>query len=407
MSAQRNSAPTGILLFAFRAIHPDGSEHCGQVTAETMAQARSTLVAQGLLPVEVTAAEAPQRSFNRIPLRDLAIGLRLLSVLSEAGLPLDRSLAVFAQVAPGSWHARRLALIRAAAREGASLTTALRGAGVALPAHVQGMLGAAQAAGTMATVLRDAANVLDEEYRQRSSLTTALTYPALIAVVGTVAVFVLLIVVVPRFARLLGEGNPDVPPAVHALFLVANIDTRWLGLLVGGALLSGTVVVRAFASDPAFRQQVHERLLSLPVIGPLRHAIAGGRIAGALAAMLTAGVPLPSALAHCGEAGGDIALAARVRAAREQIVHGESLSRAFASANVVRPSVVQLVRAGEATGDMARLLGVAASLESEWSASRVRAIISLVEPALILLLGTLIALVAAAMLQAVYAVRPV
>ena len=122
--------------------------------------------------------------------------------------------------------------------------------------------------------------------------------------------------------------------------------------------------------------------------------------------MLGTGVPIASALAHGALAAGDDAISARVLAARDGVIRGERLSHAFAAGSVVRPGVLQLIRAGEATGELGEMLKTSARIEAEWSMARIRTLTRLIEPSLILCFGGAIAFVAAALLQAVYSIRP-
>jgi general secretion pathway protein F len=139
----------------------------------------------------------------------------------------------------------------------------------------------------------------------------------------------------------------------------------------------------------------------------MRHSLAGSRLTSAMASMLSAGVPLATALAHGAQSTGDEAITGRMVLAREAVIRGERLSRAFDEHSVVRQNVIQLLRAGEASGEVTEMLRTSAQLEAEWGLARIRTFTAMLEPTLILSFGALIAFIAAALLQAVYAIRPV
>ncbi len=406
MSPRIDGRSAGETRFAYRALRIDGSEQRGEVAAPTLAGAREKVAILGLLPIELQGVAERFEAQGRIPVGDLALGLRLMSSLVNAGLPMDRTLATFAHVAPSSWTTQRLDALRAAVREGATLGHAMRDAGVPLPRHVRGMLDAAEAGGTLPSVLSDAAQLLEESNRQRAALRGALAYPALLALVGTVALGLLLGVVLPRFADLLHEVGQQLPLTARWLLGLSQIGLRWWLLLVGVAAVGSSSFARTYAADASFRRRVHEALLAAPLLGPVRFAAAGSRLTAALASMLSSGVPIATALAHCAHASGDEAIAHRVQNARDAVIRGERLSQAFAAEATVRPGMLQLIRAGEATGELPQMLRTAATIEAEWCAARVRAITGLIEPSLILGFGAVIAFVASALLQAVYAVRP-
>ncbi len=406
MSPRTESLASHEARFSYRAMRLDGSEQRGEVSAPDRTAAREKIVVLGLLPIEIITESTDGSGRRGIPAGDLALGLRLLSSLVNAGLPLDKSLATFADVAPPSWTRHRVDAMRAAAREGATLAKAVHQAGITLPSHVRGMLGAAEVSGTLPAALRDAAVLLEESSQQRTAIRAALTYPILLSAVGAIAVSLLVGVVLPRFASLLSEVGQELPPTVRVLLSLSTIDSR-VWVVIGGALaISAFGLKGTLALDHGLRTRLHETLLRIPILGPLRHAVAGSRLVGALSAMLASGVPIASALLHSAHAAGDDAVAQRALVAREDIIRGERLSQAFASHEVVRSAVLQLIRAGEATGEMGQMLRTASTLEAEWSGARIRSITGLIEPALILFFGALIAIVASALLQAVYAIRP-
>ena len=122
--------------------------------------------------------------------------------------------------------------------------------------------------------------------------------------------------------------------------------------------------------------------------------------------MLASGVPITTAMQQAARASGNAAVRERLLIARERVLSGERLSSALAHTAAIPAGAIQLVRAGEATGELASMLTYAARIDRERSEAEVKRLVRLIEPSLILFFGALIALVAAALLQAVYSVRP-
>jgi general secretion pathway protein F len=141
-------------------------------------------------------------------------------------------------------------------------------------------------------------------------------------------------------------------------------------------------------------------------VGRARLASSTARVAAALAGLLESGVPLASAVIHAARAAGDAAVARRLLSAREQVVAGGRFGAAVEAQRALTPTAVRLVRAGEETGRLAAMLAHAAQLEGARAESIVKGAVRLIEPLLILGFGGLIALVAGALLQAIYSVRP-
>ncbi len=392
--------------YTYRAVRADGTEQVGDLHAQSHAAARGQLVALGLFPIEIHAPTALLERRARVPVTDLAVGLRLLSSLLGAGLPMERALGILQHVAPASWGDARLMALRNAVREGTSLASGLRDAGLGVPSHVTGIIAAGESAGTLVESLRETATLVEQTAEQRAAVHGALAYPALLAVSGVMAVSLLVGIVLPRFAALLADVGQQLPMAARLLLALSGAVVRWWWLMLAGPLALGVWTVRRLTVNAEARRGLLERMLALPLIGPLRHATAGARVSSALASMLATGVPLANALSHASNAAGDDAIAGRVLRARDAVIRGERLSQAFADAAAVRPSVLQLIRAGEASGEMAEMLRTSARIEAEWSLSRIRTLTKLIEPSLILGFGAIIAFVAASLLQAVYSIRP-
>ena len=152
--------------------------------------------------------------------------------------------------------------------------------------------------------------------------------------------------------------------------------------------------------------QWHRWMATLPFVGELRLCAASSRSCSALAALLESGVPIASALQHAARACGDAWIEGQVLAARERVIAGAPLSAALADERAVTTTARRMIRAGEESGQLAAMLKRAAELDGVRLSARLRTLVRLIEPVLIVVFAGVVALVAAALLQAVYSVRP-
>ena len=389
--------------FSYRAVRANGTVERGSVTAANRDAAARLLAARGLLPLELTTSWRGAR-LVRLSARDAALGLRPLATLLGAGLPLARALAALPELAPPAW-APVLPATLAAVREGAPLGAALEQSGVRLPPVVFGILRAGEAGSGLAPAVARAADLLDDSAATRAAIRGALAYPAMLAVAGVASVALLVGVVLPRFAAMLADLGQALPASTRLVLGAATIARR--AAIPALVLLSlGILVWRAWARTPAGGERWHALLLRVPLLGAIRGSAATARVCAALAALLDSGVPMATALTSAARAAGDTALEARGQRARDAILGGARPSAAFGHEQALTPTAVRLVRAGEESGQLATMLQHAARLEREQASERVKALVRLLEPALILGLGGVIALVAAALLQAMYSIRP-
>ncbi|HET7584024.1 MAG TPA: type II secretion system F family protein [Gemmatimonadaceae bacterium] len=398
--------------YRYRAARANGVLEVGVVQAESREGAVAELTTRGLFPVDVAlerervplAASLFGASRGRLSAADLALGLRVLATLLEAGLPMARALSSLQELVPKSWQSALPELERAV-REGKSLAAALASSPLGVPPVVIGMIQAGEAGSGVAQAVARAAELTEETAATRAAVRSALTYPVILALAGLGSLVLLVGVVLPRFAVILADLGQGLPPTTR-IVLQASAVMRAGALPAALALALGIVAHRAWVGTDAGRVRWHELLLAAPVIGAVRRSAATARTLAALAALLESGVPVAPATMHAARASGDAALAARLRSAREAVMAGERLSRACAAREALTATAVRLIRAGEETGRLAGMCAHAARLESARAREQVSRAVKLLEPALIVGFGGIVAVVAAALLQAMYSVRP-
>lgn len=336
---------------------------------------------------------------------DLALGLRLLADLLDAGLPLARALAVLGDVAPASWQ-KLLPHLQHSIREGKSLGSALRDAPVVIPGVVVGLTLAGETAGGLASAIRTAADERQAAAEMTAAIRSAIAYPALLAVAGVGAIGLMVGVVIPRFATILDDLGQNLPPATSFVLQASQVAREWWLLVLA---LSAALVLagRIWRETPEGRLDMHRWLRRIPIIGSIRSAAGTARVAQTLASLLETGVALRHALPVAAQSSGDAAIEAEIRDASRRIESGDAPSKAMREAGALTPLAIKLMQAGEATGRLTVMLRHAARLEQQRGERLTRASVRMLEPGLILIFAGVVALVAAALLQAVYAVRPI
>jgi type II secretory pathway component PulF len=222
---------------------------------------------------------------------------------------------------------------------------------------------------------------------------------------GIVALGLLVGVVLPRFALILADVGQTLPPTTRAVLgIAAALRNGGVPIIIAAAI--GILLWRAAVGTASGQRTWHDLLLRVPLLGNLRRSAATSRTCGTLAALLESGVPIAVALPHAARASGDASLTSLLLAAREDVVQGDRLSGALATHGAATPTVIRLVRAGEESGRLVGMLAHAARLEREHAVGQTKAIIRFLEPSLIVMFGGVVAFVAAALLQALYSIRP-
>jgi len=389
--------------FRYRAVRADGALVEGVIDAGSADAAGAVIVDRGLYPIAVTLASdrAERRPASR---RDLAIVFHSVAALVSAGVPLERAVASSEPLARGVLR-ETLAQARTGLQQGEGFAHALGAVHGVVPGIVLGMLRAGERGSQLPVALQQVANHLEQEADLVARVRQALAYPALLAVVGLVSMLVIGTVIVPRFAALLGDLGQDLPAATGVLLIGSRLLSSYWFLLIPAAAALVAVAVELLRR-PASRLWVEEALLAMPLLGPVRLALATARVSRALGGMLAAGMPLLSALDAARDAAGDAAVAARLGRARARVAEGAPLTPSVEREGALTSAALQLLHVGESSGRLADMARRAGDLAAQDAERGLKTLVTFIEPALIVTFGGLVAFVAAALLQAVYAIRP-
>jgi general secretion pathway protein F len=393
---------TASRMFRYDAIAADGRRDRGTLAAPNAQRALRILKDRGLLPLDVSPSSS--WSVRTMSDREAAAGLQSLAELVATGMPVSRAVAVFGAVAPSAWQAR-LPLVTESLRSGTKLSAALAALPKPLPAGSIAVISAGEHGDGLASGLARAAELLEDSAAARAELFNALAYPALLAIAGAGSVLMLVTVILPKFSAILADLGQSLPPATRALMSVAQVvEIAGPTLLV---VMTATAAVGWWwiqTSDGAAAWQ--ELLLGLPVVGTIRRNTAVARTCASAAALIASGVRLPEAWRLAADAAGDRAMQKRLLSARRSIVAGSTIWRACADSDALTPTAVQLVRVGEESGQLAAMLDRSARIHRGEALRKTRLLIRFLEPALIIGFAAIIGGVAAALFQAMYAIRP-
>lgn len=390
--------------FRYRAARADGALVSGCIDASGSAQATALLLERGLHAVSLAPVAPGDDVRSPASRRALAIAFESLASLVRAGVPLERALAATGPIADPSLRPA-LAEAREKIREGHGLAAALGASGGTFPPIVVAMVLAGERASQLSAALDEIARQLEQEAELAARLRAALSYPLLLLVAGMASVGVIVTVVVPKFAAILDDLGQQLPASTRLLLGASRVaQATALPLAVIGAL-TAVAVARAVRGGPG-RVAWHRLLLRLPSIGPLRHALASSRFCRAFGGALQAGMPLLAAFDSGREAAADAAMDERFLRARQLVVGGEPLANSLTRKQALTPHALQLLAVGEASGQLGSMASRAGTLTAQAAERQLQSLVRLVEPALIVLFGGLVGLVATALLQAVYSIRP-
>lgn len=332
----------------------------------------------------------------------LALWTRTLATMVGAGVRLDEALAFGAERLAGTPLGDAVRGVREAVRGGATLAGAMRAHPAVFDPLSVAMIAAGEEGGALPQVLSRLAGHLEERAELRSQLRASLLYPALLTVVSGGGVTLLLLFVLPRFAEMLADVGGALPASTRLLLGASRLLVGWWWLWLG-ALAAAALVVRRASADPETRVAWHARRLGWPFVGELERAWAAARLTRTLGILLGSGVAVLPSLRIARASVGNAALARAVARAEDAVAEGARVSDALGDA--LPPLAVRLLAVGEESGRLAELCGNVADTYDGEVRRTTRALVGLVEPALVLVFGAIVGWIALAMLQAIYSVN--
>jgi general secretion pathway protein F len=345
------------------------------------------------------AARSREFSFGRGRIRtgDVANATRQLATLLSSGLPLMEALNVLVDQEENQALKQSLASLRDSVRGGSSFTDALKTNAKVFSQLYGNMVAAGEASGTLEITLDRLADFLEEQVRFRGRFAAALAYPALMTVIGIGVLFFLFSFVLPRVVGMFEDMRQQLPFITLALLAVVHVLSRfwWLILIaLGGA---GWYLKQHFSTQ-AGREKLDAWLLRMPVFGTLIRMIAVSRFTRTLGTLLQSGVPTLTALDIVQNVIGNTVLAEAVRKARENVREGESIAEPLRRSGLFPPVVVQMVSVGEKSGELEKMLLKVSDSFDRTVETRITALMSLLEPIIILVMGLVVGFIVIAIL---------
>jgi general secretion pathway protein F len=392
--------------FAYRAADRSGAQKKGVVEATSPAAARALLREQGLLPLSVEAA-SERKSVGSVQLprlrragmssRELATATRQISTLVGSDIPVEEALRLAASQSEAQRVSTILLDVRAAILDGRSFANALGQHPKVFPEFYRASVAAGEASGKLADVLNHLAHFVEHRQANAQKLQLALLYPGLLATVSLGVIVLLLVYVIPDIVKVFVSRGTDLPLLTRVLIAVSSFLQDW-GLYILLAALIGFLVFSRWVAVPANRLKVHRGFTTRWPFRRLSRQHNAARFAGSLATLVSSAVPLVEALHAAAAVTPNRWVRERALHVAARVREGISLRAAMTEAGVFPLMLTAIVASGEASGQLGPALSRAADeLDRELDAVTT-ALVALVEPLVLLLMGGMVLMMVLAIL---------
>jgi type II secretory pathway component PulF len=398
-------------VFAYKAVGADGRQQAGTLPAASRAAAISQLSASGLLPVEVNesgshavriAVPTQRLTGGRVSQKHVESFTRELSTLLAGGVPLSRALHLLRREASSPAAGRLWEQVHDDVVGGMSLADALGQHPAAFSTIYVAMVRAGEAGGFLDVVLAQIADFRTREQDLKGKVLAALIYPCVLGVLATVVLVLLLTFFIPRFASIFADFGAALPALTRLILFMSGLVTSY-GIFVAGGVLAAVLLFKRAITTETGRRRLERTILKLPLVGRVVSHFALVRFCRMLGTLLGAGVPLIAALRVAKEAIGNQTLADTVADGIEAVQRGASLARSLGSASLMFPaSVMEMIAIAEETGRLDKeLVRLSIVYESELD-RRLRMLVALAEPLLLVGMAGLIGMVVLGMLLPIF-----
>lgn len=399
-------------VYEYVALDEKGRERKGFVDATGAQAARQMLRERGIYPVDIAPAREKKESAlavaTDLPLgrnvspADVAVFTRQLATLLGAGIPLVPSFGVLLAQTKNPVLTKILAQVRSDINEGKSLTASLEAFPRVFPPFYINMVKAGEASGTLNLVLERLADFSEGQQALLSKIRSALAYPLVMGLVGTLVIFLLMTFVVPRITEIFSDMKQTLPVITLILIGVSSFlkSFWWLILFVAAA---GAAAFKYFISATQSGRRFWDAVrLRAPVWGGVNRKIAIARFTRTLATLLQSGVPLLAAMDIVRNVVNNVFIGEVIAQAAKDVEEGQSLSAPLAQSGLFPPMVTEMIAVGEQTGSLEKMLNrIATTYETE-AQSDVMIMTSLLEPLMILVMGLLVAFIVFSILLPIF-----
>jgi type IV pilus assembly protein PilC len=376
------------IVFEWEGKDKNGKNVRGEMRAGGEAMVSASLRRQGVMVNKVKKRR--MSGGKAIKQKDIAVFTRQLSTMMRAGVPLIQSFDIVARGSTNPKMTRLLTDIRSDVETGTSLSAAFRKHPLYFDALYCNLVEAGEAGGILETLLDRLAVYQEKTMAIKNKIKSALIYPVAVLVVAFVVLTVIMIFVIPAFEDVFKSFGADLPAPTLVVIAMSKFFTTYWYLIF--SILGGGIYffLQTWRRSVKMQKYMDRLLLRVPVFGDLVNKSSIARWTRTLSTMFAAGVPLVEALDSVGGASGNAVFAEATEKIQKDVSTGSALTTSMQATGVFPVMVLQMCAIGEESGSLDAMLGKAAEFYEDEVDEAVKGLSSLMEPFIIVILGTLI-----------------
>jgi type IV pilus assembly protein PilC len=386
--------------FAWEARSRTGELRKGVMSADSVAAVEQRLRQQQLTPSQV---KKKAKEFNitlgsGVDAKELVTFTRQFATMIDAGLPLVQCLDILSNQQENKVFRAALKDIKSSVEQGATFSDSLRRHPKIFNELYVNLVHAGEVGGILDSILNRLAVYIEKNVKLVRQVRGAMAYPIAVILILIVVVVVLLTFVIPAFERMFADfGSKEaLPKLTQAVIWFSRTFVTALPVLIPLTIVA-IVAGILFYKNPKGKRITHHAFLIFPIVGPVMRKIAVARFARTLGTLLQSGVPILDALEVCAKSAGNVVVTSGIMYAREKISEGKNMADPLMETKVFPSMVVQMISVGEQTGALDQMLNKIADFYEDEVDVAVAALTSLIEPILMVVVGTIVGIVLVSM----------
>ena len=382
---------------------PKGTVQNGELTAETREEVIASLRRQGIIPTiiaEKKAAAFQLGSISRgkkVKDRDIIVFTRQFASMYNAGIPIVQGLDIMSKQTENSTLRTIVGQVKADVESGVTLADAMKKHPKAFNDLYVNLVAAGEQGGVLDSVLQRLAVYIEKAMKLKKKVKGAMIYPSVVLFIAALVVAIIMIFVIPVFAKVFGEMGVALPLPTQLVIGFSNFLSGIGGLIVFFIIVGAIIGFRQYRKTSAGRMNTDRLFLKIPVIGNLIQKVAVARFSRTLGTLISSGVPILDGLEICARSAGNKVIEKVVYEVKKEVASGKTVSEPLAKSDVFPPMVVQMISVGESTGSLDQMLSKIADFYDDEVDNSVANLTVLLEPALMVFLGTVIGFIVVAL----------
>jgi type IV pilus assembly protein PilC len=375
--------------FAYTARTLSGDLKSSTMDANTREDVVAQLRRQKLIVVKVDEERGRKKTGGKIKTRDIVIFTRQFATMINAGLPLVQALDILSKQSENKTLQDVTRQVVYDVESGNTVADALRKHPSAFSDLYVNMVAAGEAGGILDTILMRLATFLEKSDALMGKVKSAMVYPAVICSVAVIAIVVLLIFVIPVFENMFASVNLALPLPTRVVIALSKFLTSYWWAL-GGGIYGAIFLTQRYYATPSGRLNIDKFMLQIPVLGDLLRKSAVSRFTRTLGTLISSGVSILDGLEITARTAGNRVIHDAIMESRASIAGGDTISAPLQKSAVFPPMVISMIAVGEQTGGLDEMLSKIADFYDTEVDTAVSALLSLMEPVMIVFLGIVV-----------------